>query len=264
MSDAKFSDAGRKVSLITGGGSGIGRASALRFAASGYRVAITDIDPAALADAEEQLGAAGGESRGFEADVGDPDACERVAADVLSAWGRLDVLIANAGVQIGGSLLDARDADWDKILAVNLKGVANSCKAVLPPMQDQQCGAIVIVSSINALIGSAGMTIYDMSKAAVLALARSLATEFGAQGIRVNAVCPGNTITDFHIKRMAKQGVSVDQIREMTRGYGLLGRAAEPAEIANAIHFLASDEASFVTGQTLVVDGGFSVTGRAQ
>ncbi|MDJ0926545.1 MAG: SDR family NAD(P)-dependent oxidoreductase [Gammaproteobacteria bacterium] len=264
MSDAGISDAGRKVALITGGGSGIGRASALRFATAGYRVAITDIDPAALADAEAQLVAAGGESLGFPADVADFGACGRVAADVLSIWGRLDALIANAGVQIGGSLLDADDADCDKILAVNLMGVANSCKAVLPAMQEQRSGAIVIVSSINALVGSVGMTLYDMSKAAVLALARSLATEFGTQGIRVNAVCPGNTITDFHINRMAKQGVSVDQIRAMTSGYGLLGRAAEPAEIANAIHFLASEEASFITGQTLVVDGGFSVTGRAQ
>ena len=117
-------------------------------------------------------------------------------------------------------------------------------------------GSIVIVSSINAIVGSAGMTVYDMSKAAVLALMRSLATEYGEEGIRVNAVSPGNTITDFHINRMAEKGVSVEQIHEMTRGYGVLGRAAEPEEIANAILFLASDEASFITGQALAVDGG--------
>ena len=107
------------------------------------------------------------------------------------------------------------------------------------------------------------MAIYDMSKAGVLGLTRSLAAEFGPHGIRVNAVCPGNTITDFHINRMAERGVTVEQIRDMSQGYGLLGRAAEPEEIANAVHFLACEEASFITGQALIVDGGFSVTGRA-
>ena len=102
-----------------------------------------------------------------------------------------------------------------------------------------------------------------MSKAGVLALTRNLATEFGSRGIRVNAVCPGNTLTEFHIDNMAEKGVSIEQLREMTMGYGLLGRVAEPGEIANVIYFLASDEASFITGQSLVVDGGFSVTGQA-
>ena len=119
----------------------------------------------------------------------------------------------------------------------------------------------VINSSINTVRGKAGMAIYDMSKAAVLALTRNLAVEYGALGIRVNAVCPGDTLTEFHINKMAEKGVGVDQLREMTQGYALLGRAGEPSEIANAIHFLASDEASFITGQTLPVDGGFSVTG---
>lgn len=130
-------------------------------------------------------------------------------------------------------------------------------------MLNQGSGSIVIISSINAMVGSAGMAIYDMSKAGVLALTRSLATEFGEHGIRVNAVCPGNTLTDFHINTMAEKGVSIEQIHAMTNGYGLLGRIAEPGEIANAVHFLASDEASFITGHSLVVDGGFSVTGRA-
>ena len=186
-----------------------------------------------------------------------------MAQQALSAWGRIDMLVANAGVQIGGGLLEADEGDWERILAVNLKGVAYCCKAVVPAMLQQGSGAIVVVSSVNALVGSAGMAIYDMSKAGVLALMRSLATEFGQRGIRVNAVCPGNTLTDFHVEKMARKGVSVEQIREMTSGYGLLGRIAEPDEIANAIYFLASEQASFISGHALVVDGGFSVTGRA-
>ena len=171
--------------------------------------------------------------------------------------------MANAGIQTGGSLLDTGEPDWDKVLAVNLKGVAHSCKSVLPVMREQGNGAVVIVSSVNAMVGSAGMAMYDASKAAVLALMRNLAVENAEYGIRVNAVAPGATITDFHLQRAASKGKTAEQLREATRGYGLLGRAAEPEEIAHAIFFLASDQASFITGQTLFVDGGFTVTGHS-
>jgi len=194
-------------------------------------------------------------------DVAQEADCGRAADEVLARWGRIDVLVANAGVQIPGGVLDAGEADWERILGVNLKGVALSCRSVIPALRERRAGSIVVVSSVNALVGSAGMAVYDASKAGVLALMRSLAVELGADGIRVNAVCPGNTITDHHINRLAEQNVTLQQIREMTRGYGALGRAAEPSEIANAIYFLASDEASFITGHTLVVDGGFSISG---
>ena len=256
-------NASPKVVIVTGAGSGIGRACALRFAKAGVRVALTDINSDALETLAGRIEAGGGDTLWIKADVSDANACEDVAQQVLSAWGRVDMLVANAGVQIGGSLLEADEGDWDKILSVNLKGVAYSCKSVIPAMLEQGAGSIVVNSSINALVGSAGMAIYDMSKAGVLALTRNLATEFGSKGIRVNAVCPGNTLTEFHIDSMADKGVSIEQLREMTKGYGLLARVAEPHEIANVIYFLASDEASFVTGQSLAVDGGFSVTGRA-
>jgi meso-butanediol dehydrogenase/(S,S)-butanediol dehydrogenase/diacetyl reductase len=252
------------VAIVTGAGSGIGKACALRFAAAGARVALTDLDPSALEAVCAQVTAAGGEALPFMADVADPHSCENVARQVLATWGRIDSLIANAGVQIGGGLLDASEEDWNRVIGVNLKGVAYSCKSVIPAMLEQGGGSIVLVSSVNALVGSPGMAIYDMSKAGVLALMRSLAAEFGPRGIRVNAVCPGNTLTDFHINNMAKKGVTVEQIRAMTKGYGLLGRIAEPVEIANAIYFLASGQSSFITGHALVVDGGFSTTGRAK
>ena len=196
------------------------------------------------------------------ADVSVPADCDALAAAVLDRWGRIDVLVANAGVQVGGSLLDMDEAVWARVLDVNMNGVAYCCRAVLPAMREQGDGSIVIVSSVNAVIGSAGMAVYDMSKAGVLALMRNIATEYGRDGIRANAVCPGNTITDFHIATMAKQGKTVDDIRALMSDYGLLGRAAEPAEIANAVNFLAGDESSFITGHTLVVDGGYSITGR--
>jgi len=253
----------RPVALVTGAGSGIGKACALRFAGAGVRTAITDISPDALNAVAELITAAGGDVLSFAGDVADEASLAHVAQHVLAAWGCIDMLVANAGVQIAGTLLEATEDDWERILSVNLKGVAYSCKAVIPAMVQQGAGAIVIISSVNALVGSANMAIYDMSKAAVLALTRTLATEYGTRGVRVNAVCPGNTLTDFHINKMAQKGISAQQIRDMTKGYALLGRIAEPVEIANAVYFLASDEASFITGHTLVVDGGFSVTGRA-
>ncbi len=236
----------------------------MRFAEAGLRVALSDINADALQSVSAQITAQGGESLEVCADVSDWNACEEITQRVLATWGRIDTLVANAGVQIGGGLLEAREDDWTRIIGVNLKGAAYSCKAVIPAMLEQPGGTIVLVASVNALVGSPGMAIYDMSKAGVLALMRSLAAEFGLRGIRVNAVCPGNTLTDFHINNMARKGVNVEQIHAMTRGYGLLGRIAEPEEIANAIYFLASEQSSFITGHSLVADGGFSITGRAK
>ena len=170
------------------------------------------------------------------------------------------MLVANAGARVRGSLLEATEQDWETIIGVNLKGVAYSCKAVLPTMIKQQSGAIVITSSANALVGRAGMPLYDATKAAVLSLTRSLAVAHGQDGIRVNAICPGYTMTDFHERAAKTRGVSPEQLREQNAGYGLLGKPAEPHQLASAIYFMASEDASNITGQTLMVDGGLSVT----
>ena len=254
----------KQTAVITGAGAGIGRACAGYFATQGYRVAVADIDPERVAKTTAEITGSGGEAIGIAGDISLEDTAREIRDKSLGAWGRVDVLVANAGIQTGGSLLDTGERDWDRIMAVNLKGVAHSCKSVLPAMREQQQGSIVIVSSVNATVGSAGMAMYDASKAAVLALMRNLAVENGEYGIRVNAVCPGATLTDYHLDRAADQGMTPEQLREVTRGYGLLRRAAEPEEIASAIGFLASDQASFITGQTLFVDGGFSVAANRQ
>jgi len=251
----------QKVVIVTGAGSGIGKACAVRYAEAGYAVLVADLNGSAAEHTCDDIAATGSTAVACELDVSNPESSDILRETALKQYGRIDVLVANAGVQIGGSLVESTETDWDTILGVNLKGAAYCCKAVLPEMADRGYGAIVMISSINALRGSAGMAIYDISKAGVLALARNLAVEYGAKAVRVNAICPGNTITNFHIDKMAEQGITVDQIRDMSKGYGLLGRAAEPAEIANAAYFLGSDEASFITGQTICVDGGFSVTG---
>jgi meso-butanediol dehydrogenase/(S,S)-butanediol dehydrogenase/diacetyl reductase len=251
-----------RVCIVTGGGAGIGRACAQRFAREGYRVVVADRDEAAARQTvAEIVQHRGAQAMAIGCDVALEPQCQAVAAETLSRWGRIDVLIGNAGVQTPGRLIDASEEEWTGIVGVNLRGIVNSCRAVLPAMIARGDGRIVLVSSINALRSPPGMAIYDMSKAGVIGIMRSLAVDHGGDGIRVNAVCPGATLSDHHLKAAAARGESAADLREQTRGYGALGRVAEPAEIAAAIHFLASDEASFVTGAALVVDGGFTVKG---
>lgn len=250
-----------KVAIITGGGAGIGKACSLRFVQEGMRVVIADIAQADGQQTLELIKSKGGEAIYCPGDVSQEADCQTWAQTALDAWGRIDILVANAGVQTGGDLFEATEADWDRIIGVNLKGVAYSCKAVLPTMIKQQAGAIVTTSSINAFLGVGGgnMPLYDASKAGVLALTRSLAIAYGKDGIRINAVCPGVTVTDFHERRAAKKGTTPEALRAGLQGHALLGKPAEPHQIAATIYFLAGDDASHITGQALVVDAGLSV-----
>jgi len=247
------------VVVITGAGSGIGRASAIRFAQEGARVVVVD-----RADGDGQMTVDLLKSRGQEglfvhADVAVEKECHHFARAAVDAYGRINALVANAGVRVFGTVLESTGDDWDRILNVNLKGVSFSCKAVLPRMIKQQSGAIVLIGSTTALTGRTNMPLYDATKFGVLSLTRSLAATYGKDGIRVNAVCPSLTLTEFHFKKAEAEGISPQQLKERHKGYGLLGRPGEPEEIASAIYFMASKDASFITGQYLIVDGGFSI-----
>jgi len=254
----------RNVAVVTGGGAGIGKACCRRFAREGWAVVVGDLSERDGQAVASDIAASGGEAILVRADVGRPADCDALAEAALDRFGRIDALIANAGARVGGSILDATEADWQKIIAVNFRGVSDSCRAVLPTMIEQRTGSIVIVSSANALVGRAGMPLYDATKAAVLSLARSLAVAHGKDGVRVNAVCPGYTMTDFHERRAAREGQTPQQLRERNQGYALLGRPAEPEELANGVWFLASEEGAMVTGQSLFIDGGLSVTSAAR
>ena len=223
-----------------------------------------DVDAARAVATAGAINAAGGSAMDVHGDISLAATSNMAAQAALDRWHRIDALVANAGIQASGRLLDMPEPEWQRVMAVNVDGVAHACRAMLPAMISRHAGSIVVISSVNALQGVPGMAAYDTSKSAVIGLARQLAVEHGADGIRVNVVCPGNTITDYHIERLAVRGIGVDQIREMTRGYGLLGRAAEPGEIAAGVYFLAGAEASFVTGQVLAVDGGFSISAAAR
>ena len=254
---------GSRVAIIIGGSAGIGRASAIRFAHEGYRVLIASRDQKKCDRVCQMIRDAGGDAIAVAGDVANRDDCQRWADEAFKAWGRIDVLVANAGARVNGSIVNATETDWQTIVGVNLKGVADSCASVLPAMAKQKSGSIVVVSSVHALAGRAEMPLYDATKAAVLSLVRSLAVAHGKEGVRVNAVCPGYTITDFHEQNAAKGGISPKKLRENAKGYGLLGRAAEPDEIASAIYFLSCDDSSNITGQSLMVDGGVSVKGAS-
>ncbi len=250
------------VAVITGAGAGIGRACAVRFAREGARVVVVDRTDEDGLMTVEILKAAGAEALFVHADVAAEDQCRHFARAAFDAFGRIDILVANAGVRAFGTILESTEEDWDRILSVNLKGVSFSCKAVLPRMIEQRSGAIVLIGSTTALTGRTNMPLYDACKFGVMSLTRSLAATYGSDGIRVNAICPSFTLTEFHFRNAAARGISPEELRELNKGYGLLGRPGEPEEIAAAVWFMASPEASFITGQYLIVDGGYSIGGK--
>jgi len=184
---------------------------------------------------------------------------QRVVDEAVARFGALHTLVNVAGVRVYVPLADAHAKDWEYILGVNLLATAYCCKAALPALRQCGRGTIVNISSVYGVIGRTGMGQYDTTKAAVLGLTRALAVEEAPHGIRVNAVCPGGTITPYHIKRAAGRGVSEADLRAERKGENLLGRWAEPREVAFPILFLSCDESSYVTGATLMVDAGKSI-----
>ena len=237
-----------KVALITGGGAGIGAATAGVFCREGARVLLVDRDAEGLRKIQRSLGR---KAAIYEAEVADGKSAEGAVKAALKKFGRLDILVNNAALRNYSAVAKATSKEWHDLLGVNLVGTAGYCRAALPALRKSGAGAIVNVSSCYALTGRKGMALYDASKAALIALTRTLAHEEAAHGVRANAVCPGSTYTDFHRKRGLKRDARDDN--------SLAGRWAEPSEIAWPILWLASDEASFITGTTLPVDGGLHI-----
>ena len=251
-----------RVALVTGGGGGIGEATARLFAEEGGAVAVVDVDRRAAEAAAATIAAAvpGAWVLPLAADVAREAEARRAVADTLSRFGVIHALVNVAGIRVYTPLGEATDEDWRRILDVNVLATAFCAKAALPSLRAADNATIVNVSSVFGVLGRAGMGQYDTTKAAVLGFTRALAVEEAPHGIRVNAVCPGGTITRYHIERAARQGVSETELRRArAQDNGLFGRWAEPREMAYPILFLSCAESSFITGTTLMVDAGKSV-----
>ncbi|MDX3904807.1 MAG: SDR family NAD(P)-dependent oxidoreductase [Pigmentiphaga sp.] len=255
---ARLSD---RKALITGGASGIGAATARLFCQEGAAVLLVDRDPEALSGTAAALREAhpGARVECLAADVSDADAAQRAADMAARAWGGLDILVCNAAMRNYSTLAQAKPEEWHAMVDVNLVGTANYCRAALPALRAAAGASIVIVSSCYAVTGRAGMGIYDATKAGLLAMTRTLAFEEAPHGVRVNAVCPGSTLTEFHVGRAQARGKAVEQLKQERTDTSLLRRWASPEEIAWPILWLASNEASFMTGTHVMVDGGLSV-----
>ncbi|HEX8950622.1 MAG TPA: 3-oxoacyl-[acyl-carrier-protein] reductase [Polyangia bacterium] len=240
---ARFSG---KVALITGGARGIGRATAQAFAAEGARVIVADVDADA---AEATARALGGGAIGLGLDVADPQSVKSVVATALSRAERIDVLVNNAGITRDASLLKTSDEAWDAVIGVNLTGTFYMTREVAPHMVARGSGAIINASSVVGIYGNFGQSNYVATKAGVIGMTRVWARELGRKGVRVNAIAPGFIATDMTAKMP-------EDVLEGMKKKTPLGRLGVPEDVARAYVFLASDEASFINGQVLGVDGG--------
>ena len=239
-----------KVALVTGASRGIGRAIALRLASEGAKVAINYAGSTAKAEAvKTEIEQNGGEAILVQADVSDSASVDAMVAKVIEAFSQIDILVNNAGITRDGLMMRMKDEDFDAVINTNLKGVFYCTKVVSKLMMKKRSGRIINMASVVGLMGNAGQTNYAAAKAGVIGFSKSAAKELAARGITVNMVAPGFIATDM-------TAAMTDKAKEMTLTGIPLKRMGEPEDVANAVLFLASDNASYITGQTINVDGG--------
>ena len=247
-----------KVSIITGAGSGMGRAAALLFAAQGAKVVVAEFSEAAGAETVRLVREAGGEATFIRVDVSKEADAKGMVDHALTTYGGLDVLYNNAGVmpEADHSVIDTEVAVWDQVMAVNVRGVFLGCKYAIPAMETRGGGSIINIASFVAILGcSVPQDAYTASKGALLSLTRSLAVQFGPKGIRTNAICPGPIETPLLMDWLLKD----EAAKQLRLARNPTGRFGKPEEIVNMAIYLASDESRFTNGAQLVVDGGISV-----
>jgi len=241
-----------KVAAITGGARGIGHSTAVKFAAEGAKVAVCDINPELIQQTLAEIKAAGGEAEGYQVDVTNKAQIAKMVDAVMAKWGRIDCVVNNAGIVMDAQLKNMTDDQFDKVIDINLKGVYNCTRAVVNIMIEQKTGVILTTSSIVGLYGNFGQTNYAASKFAVIGMTKTWARELGRRGIRAIAVCPGFIATP--ILNKMPENVLADMAKKVP-----CGRLGNPDEVANVFAFLASEEASYINGAVISVDGGMTL-----
>ncbi len=235
--------------VVTGSARGIGLEIARVLCENGYRVMLSDINEAGLEAANKELAGAGMTVATCVADVSKAEDAEKLTEETLAAFGRIDVLVNNAGITRDGLIMRMDEAAWDLVLKINLKGAFLMSKAVVRPMLKQKQGSVINISSVIGLMGNAGQANYAASKAGLIGFTKSFAKEFGRKGIRANAIAPGFISSDM-------TAVLPDKVKEQMLAQIPMNTFGNPRDVANAVVFLASDKASYITGQVLTVDGG--------
>jgi NAD(P)-dependent dehydrogenase (short-subunit alcohol dehydrogenase family) len=247
-----------KVSVITGGTSGMGRVAATMFAAEGAKVVVADVTEPAAQSVVDEIKAAGGQAVAVVADVSKEADAKRMVDETVEAFGRIDVLYNNAGImpQADHSVIDTSVEDWDRVMAVNVRGVFLGCKYAIPKMIEQGSGSVINISSFVALMGCSNpQDAYTASKGAVLSLTRSLAVQFAPKGVRTNAICPGPVETPLLMDWLVKD----EEAKRIRLARNPTGRFGKPEEIVHMAIYLASDESRWTNGAAMVVDGGITV-----
>jgi NAD(P)-dependent dehydrogenase (short-subunit alcohol dehydrogenase family) len=247
-----------KVSIITGGGGGMGRVAALMFAAQGAKVVVAEYSEAAGAETVDGVRAAGGEATFVKVDVSKESDAKAMIDHAVTTYGRLDALYNNAGImpEADHSVVDTSVEDWDQVMAVNVRGVFLGCKYAIPKMVEQGSGSIINISSFVALMGCSNpQDAYTASKGAVLALTKSLAVQFAPKGVRTNAICPGPVETPLLMDWLVKD----EDAKRIRLARNPTGRFGKPEEIVYMAMYLASDESRWTNGAAMVVDGGITV-----
>jgi 2-keto-3-deoxy-L-fuconate dehydrogenase len=246
-----------KIAIITGAGSGIGQAIATLFAREGARVVIADIKPSAAEETTSSIRQAGNQAIALHVDVTNDWDVQAMVESTIAAFGRVDILCNNAGIGHSGSIVECTEEHWDAVMAVNVKGIYLCMHHVLPHMLAEKEGSIINIASVLGLVGVPKRAVYSASKGAVIALTRQVAIEYARENIRANCICPTTVETPLVTRLLAKQADPESARQELLERQPV-GRLGRPDEIAHAALYLASPQASFMTGSLLVIDGGMT------